>query len=138
MILLVDDHEDSLYALSRMLESHGHQVATATSGEQALKLLESVRPHVIVLDMMLPGMSGLETLAAIRRTGGLERIPVILCSAGVTDREVERAMILGVEAYLLKVTELWEQLPDMVQRFSRPAPMPPPGDHVVHAQPHPN
>lgn len=138
MILLVDDHEDTLYALSRMLESHGHQVACATSGEQALKLLENVRPHVIVLDMMLPGMSGLETLAALRKTPGLERLPVILCSAGVTDREVERAMILGVEAYLLKVTELWEQLPDMVQRFSRPTPMPATSEHAVHAHPHPN
>ena len=60
----------------------GHEPVSAYNGEQALKISNQQAPDIILLDMMMPGIDGLETLRRLRRTPGLEHIPVIVVSAG--------------------------------------------------------
>jgi len=78
-ILIVDD-EEAIRDLYRMeLEDAGYQVKTAASGEEALKAVVSFSPDLVVLDIKMPGMSGLDVLGKIRETW--KALPVILCSA---------------------------------------------------------
>jgi DNA-binding response OmpR family regulator len=78
-ILVVDD-EEAIRDLYRMeLEDAGYEVKTAASGEEALKEVAAFSPDLVVLDIKMPGMSGLEVLGKIRETW--KALPVILCSA---------------------------------------------------------
>src|SRR3712207_6491323 len=86
MILIVDDHTDTCDALKLLLERRGHQVEAAHSGYGALALLRNRTPELIILDMMMPGMNGVDVLRALRADPRLAGVPVLLYSAD-TDRE---------------------------------------------------
>ena len=79
-ILVVDDETDVQLTLRIVLETAGHRVIEATSGEEALALIAASAPDLIVLDLVLPGMSGWETLETLR-TRAMAEIPVIVVSA---------------------------------------------------------
>ncbi|MGH8992507.1 MAG: response regulator [Acidimicrobiia bacterium] len=101
-VLVVDDEADLLFTVTLALEMAGYSVVQATSGEEALEMVEAVSPDVVVLDLRLPGIDGWEVL---RRLGvGLERpkVPVVLLSAQVDTATAARAMDLGCRAYLAK------------------------------------
>ncbi len=79
-ILLVDDDPATLQAIERVLQHRGYGTITATSGPEALSLARQCRPGVILLDMLLPGMNGVEICRALRRDVDTSRIPVVLSS----------------------------------------------------------
>lgn len=83
-ILIVDDEPGSVAALSFMLEQSGYHLRHATTGEQALKLYEEEAPHLVILDIRLPGIDGLETCRRLRVQYGDACAPVVLIS-GVMD-----------------------------------------------------
>jgi two-component system CheB/CheR fusion protein len=101
-VLVVDDNEDVLNLLGSFLRYHGADVATAAGGLEALAHLASSRAHVLVIDYTMPGMTGFELLALIRKLPGeAERpTPAILftASGGVEDA----AHAAGFAAYLVK------------------------------------
>src|SRR5687767_12792727 len=76
MILIVDDHPDTCGFLVRLLGKRGYAATCAASGEAALAALAGVRPSLIVLDYMMPGMSGLDVLRRIRSDAALAAVPV--------------------------------------------------------------
>ena len=80
MILVVDDNVNLQIAFKKVLTSSGHQVELASDGEEGLRLARETRPDVIVLDMMLPKLSGLDVLRALKQDHATERIPVIALS----------------------------------------------------------
>ena len=80
MILVVDDNVNLQIAFKKVLTSSGHQVELASDGEEGLRLAREMRPDVIVLDMMLPKLSGLDVLRALKQDHATERIPVIALS----------------------------------------------------------
>jgi DNA-binding response OmpR family regulator len=101
-VLIVDDHAP-LRTLCRVnLEAAGFRVLEATDGDEALALVGADRPDVILLDIMMPGISGWEVAAALLADHATDRIPIIFITArtGVTDRI--RAFELGAQAYLMK------------------------------------
>lgn len=105
-VLLVDDEPDLLAGLRYFLEDEGHEVATAPDAGMALRLLASERPDVIVCDMHLSGMNGLEFCEAVRANPRWQAIPVIL-STGVLDRSlVRKGRELGVTDFLAKPFDL--------------------------------
>jgi DNA-binding response OmpR family regulator len=80
-ILIVDDDDDLRRALCLALEDEGYDVLAFGDGQAALAALESWRPHVILLDLMMPGLDGWDFRACQLATPGLEDVPVIVLSA---------------------------------------------------------
>lgn len=101
-ILCVDDNERNLFVIGAMLRAAGHDATECSSGAEALELLASRKFDLVMLDMVMPEMDGLETLAKIRASGGPNaEIPVIACTANVLPDQVEayrRAGTVGVLA----------------------------------------
>ncbi|MFH1243557.1 MAG: response regulator [Pseudomonadota bacterium] len=110
-VLLVDDEEEFVTTLAERLELRGIQVKTATSGEEALRLIEADPPQVVVLDVLMPGLGGLEVLRLIKV--GNPQLPVILLTGRGSTREGIEGMRLGAFDYLMKPLKLDELIVKM-------------------------
>src|SRR6266851_453854 len=98
-ILVVDDEIEILRALQRSLTAHGFEVFTASSGEDALDAITQHRPDLMLLDLGLPGMSGLEVCKRVRAQSNL---PIIVLSVKDTERDKVLALDLGADDYVSK------------------------------------
>jgi two-component system KDP operon response regulator KdpE len=98
-ILVVDDEIEIVRALHRSLEKHGFEVFTAGSGEEALESIAIHRPDLMVLDLGLPGISGLEVSRRVRAQSNL---PIIVLSVKDTERDKVMALDLGADDYVSK------------------------------------
>jgi two-component system, OmpR family, KDP operon response regulator KdpE len=98
-ILVVDDERQILRALNAGLRANGYEVELAADGEQALINAASNPPDVIVLDLEMPGVDGLEVISGIR---AWSPIPIIVLSAHAAEREKVRALDAGADDYLTK------------------------------------
>jgi len=116
VVLAIDDDPDVIDLVSRILSRDGFQVAGALDGESALELAERLRPCAIVLDVILPGMSGWEVLSKLKQDPVLSAIPVVMLST-IDDRT--RGLSLGAAEYLVKPVER-DMLVTSVQRLYRP------------------
>src|SRR5712671_6163645 len=99
-LLLVDDEADVQYSFQRIFDSPEIELTTASSGEEGLKLIPKVKPDLIIMDVRMGGMNGLETLRRIRETSA--KLPVIMMTAYGTTQMAIEAMKLGAYDYLLK------------------------------------
>jgi DNA-binding response OmpR family regulator len=107
-VLLVDDEVEFISALAERLTFRGVRARTATNGEQALAAIEEDPPRVVLLDLMMPGMSGLEVLQQIRK--GHPDVRVILLTGHGSTREGMEGMRLGAFDYLMKPLNIEELL----------------------------
>lgn len=124
-VLIADDQSANRIVLARILERAGHRVQTAQDGEQALDALELDRFDLVILDMHMPALSGLDV---IRQLGfmqaGTERTPVIMLSADATVQASEAAVAAGAKAFLTKpviVSRLLETIADVMNPQKLPA-----------------
>jgi len=101
-ILVIDDNESNRELLSRRLTREGHTVMTAEDGEKALATLERSGADLVLLDLVMPGISGFEVLRRIKTAPRLRHIPVIMISAVDEIDSIVRCIELGAEDYLLK------------------------------------
>src|SRR4030066_1176392 len=99
-ILIVDDEKGILSALSGVLEDEGYTIATAESGSEALKKIEKDTPSVVLLDIWLPDIDGLDVLTEIRKTH--KDMPVIVMSGHGTIETAVKATKLGAYDYIEK------------------------------------
>ncbi len=99
-LLLIDDEPDVQYSFRRILDPALIELTTASSGEEGLKLLPKVKPDLVIMDVRMGGMSGLETLRQLRETDA--KVPVIMMTAYGTTQTAIEAMKLGAYDYLLK------------------------------------
>jgi CheY-like chemotaxis protein len=103
VILVVDDEQDIRLVTRVLLELEGHQVLDAPDGVGALELLHAERSiQIVFLDLRMPGMSGWEVLAEMRREGLLDRLRVVVFTAHMEPRELQRAIHEGAHGYLTK------------------------------------
>jgi two-component system KDP operon response regulator KdpE len=107
-ILVIDDEMEIVRILQRGLTSHGYDVLTAASGEKALEIVEQNRPDLLLLDLGLPGMSGLEICKRVRARSNLP--PIIVISVRQTEREKVEALDLGADDYICKPFGILEVL----------------------------
>jgi CheY-like chemotaxis protein len=118
-ILLVDDDPDiRMVARMTLKRKGGHEVEACDGGASALEKLKSWRPDLIVLDVMMPNMTGHQTLKAIRAQPELQGVPVVFLTAKAQRQEIEEGLKLGAAGYLTKpfepaelVTEIAKFLP---------------------------
>ena len=102
LILIVDDIEDNRTLLQRALQTSGYETQTASSGHAALSLISQRVPDMVLLDWMMPNLSGLDTLRAIREIHPPSRLPVIMCTAVGEEMSVVAAMGAGASDYVTK------------------------------------
>ena len=101
-ILVVDDAKDTQLLLEFDLGAAGYQVTSCDSGEESLVLLDTLAIDLILLDMYMPGLSGLETLTKIKVQVKSAQIPVIMLSASTDEDEVVASLELGAGDYVIK------------------------------------
>ena len=107
-ILIVDDHEDTLYALESALAPLGYPVGRATGGDEALKEVLRGQVALLLLDVRMPGVSGLDVVRYMRRVEQTQHIPVILLTGFGPDTELTAtAFALGVADLLMKPVDPW-------------------------------
>jgi len=112
-VLLVDDEEEFVSALSERLALRGIEVDAALDGEEALAMLRDNEPDVVILDVMMPGLSGLEVLKQIKVTHPQSQV-ILLTGHGSTKEGIE-GMRLGAFDYLIKPVDIEEMLEKMSQ-----------------------
>lgn len=108
-ILVVDDDKNIRYSLKRMFEDKGKTVITAKNGREALDILDKESPDLVVMDIMMPGMNGLQVLKEMRE-GWPKLLVIIMTAFGTTETAIE-AMKLGAYEYILKpfdIQKMWE------------------------------
>lgn len=101
-ILVVDDNPDAIAIVRSALEARGYAVNTADRGCAALASVETDPPDVILLDIMMPDMSGLEVLEKLKAAPSTAGIPVILVTAKTQDDDVISGYSVGAEYYITK------------------------------------
>ncbi len=103
-ILLVDDERIIVELLQKVLTKHGHTVLTAVNGKEAVRLFREERPHLTVLDLAMPGLSGVEVLTEIRKLDPVA--PVIALTGHASEAQQDAVLRLGVTAVLRKTAGL--------------------------------
>jgi two-component system, sensor histidine kinase and response regulator len=101
-ILIVDDQPANLHVVSTLLARHGYDVNTAADGRAALGMLQSQKPDLVLLDMLMPGMDGFELLAEIRRDPALSQLPVVFLTVAQDRDLLLRAFEAGAVDYVTK------------------------------------
>ena len=101
-ILTCDDEKNIVRLIQVNLERQGYEVVTAYNGRECLEQVEKEHPDLIVLDLMMPEMTGFEVLDALKKNPATENIPVIMLTARTQDQDVLRGWQAGVECYLTK------------------------------------
>ncbi|MBS2037757.1 response regulator [bacterium] len=101
-ILLVEDEPVNIQAVSGILKDHGYQVSVAISGAKALEVLTRVRPDLILLDVMMPGLDGFETCQLIKANADFREIPIIFLTAKTETDAIVRGFEVGAVDYVAK------------------------------------
>jgi|CXWL01.1.fsa_nt_gi two-component system alkaline phosphatase synthesis response regulator PhoP len=104
-ILVVDDSPLIVMSIKLILEDAGYEVLDAFDGVAALKLAEDMIPKVILLDLMMPGMDGIEALSRLKTNTKTAAIPVLMVTGSQTGKDVEKAFGYGASGYVVKPVE---------------------------------
>jgi len=117
-VLVVDDHPPTLRLISNALESEGIAVRTARNGAECLLAIESERPDLLVLDVIMPVMDGFQTLRVLRETDRTKDLPVIILSIRSNDHDILHGLTTGADMYItkpFKMTDLVTAVQRMLQ-----------------------
>ncbi len=109
-ILLIDDEPMNQLLVHDYLLAFGYQVIVASSAEEGMVLIGETRPAMVLLDLTLPGMDGLEAAKRIRRTPASARLPIVVLSGVASEECILRCLEAGCNAYLAKPFPLDELL----------------------------
>lgn len=101
-ILVLDDEEDILELVRYNLAKEGYQVTCAASGERALSRVAEDLPDLILLDLMLPGMDGLEVCRKLKANPNAARVPIVMLTAKTEDADIVTGLELGADDYVTK------------------------------------
>jgi two-component system, cell cycle response regulator DivK len=115
-ILVVDDFEDSRFSLCRLLEISGYEVVEAADGQEAIDRAAGEKPDLVLMDLSLPVVSGIDATRRIRELQGDTRMPIIAVSAHDTDRFHEDAIAAGCDDYITKPID-FDELEALIARY---------------------
>lgn len=132
-VLVVDDHEDTAEIMATLVRRLGYEVTCAHSGEQVLQQMRETPMSLVLLDVMMPGMSGLQVLEKIRQDPAICNVPVVIHSAYCDPVTQSEALRLGAVAYLLKEYLPFQKIREVIETYAgkaAPAAKCPEGSHV--------
>jgi len=103
-VLVVDDNEDIRNLISIILTGESYEVLAVETGTQALEIYTEFKPDLILLDIMMPGISGFEVLEQIRdiRSAKLNSVPIVMITAKSLTDDIDKAIKLGATSYIVK------------------------------------
>ncbi len=119
VVMVVDDSQTHRAALSRLLEREGYATIPAQDGHDALNQLHFKHPDLIVTDLHMPGLDGLELLEALQHHPEYKSIPVIMLTAHSDTHSVRRAEQLGAKEYLVKAAFSLGQMLEQIRKYTR-------------------
>jgi two-component system response regulator MtrA len=114
-VLIVDDDVDGCRPLGRLLEVVGHKPFFVHDGRAALSLLDKIRPDMILLDVMMPGLNGIDVLKTIRAHPLHKDLPVVIYSALNDKQTVDNALASGAQNYLVKSQADFNQIRQCIE-----------------------
>jgi len=117
-ILVAEDNIDNQEIIRRRLERAGHEVLIAANGVEAVERAKADRPDLILMDISMPIMSGIEATQAIRRTPEGAEVPIIALTAHAMEGDAERCLTVGCNAFATKPVR-FSALLDLIDRFQR-------------------
>ena len=115
MVLVVDDHRDTASLLTKLLRRSGIPADFVTSGRDALDSLGHDPPKLVILDVMMPEMNGIDTLRAMRNDRAYDGVSVMMYSADAAHDRMKEAMREGAQLYVVKGSIGWVALVESVQ-----------------------
>jgi DNA-binding response OmpR family regulator len=101
-VLIADDEPNIVASLEFLMEQAGYEVKVAASGQEALELVASFRPDLVLLDVMMPGKNGYEVCQSLKSDPATRAVKVVMLSAKGRDVEVAKGLELGADAYVTK------------------------------------
>ena len=122
-VLIVDDEPNIVTALEFLLERRGYEVRVATNGEEAVTLVESFRPDVMLLDVMMPKRSGYDVCQRVRERPDMQHVKIVMLSAKGREAEVSKGLSLGADLYITKpfsTQELVERIDALLGAAAKP------------------
>lgn len=122
-ILVIDDHSETLRLITLVLERHGFIVSTATNGQAGIQRALTILPDLILLDIMMPMMSGIDVCRALRAEKRLDNIPIVMFSARSQIEDKNDAYAAGADEYIVKPTrpqELIERVQAIIDKQHKP------------------
>ena len=116
-ILLIEDDKFLRKACEVSLKKRGLTIITASDGEEGLRQAYACSPNLILLDMLMPKLSGMETLVALKKSEQTRDIPVVILSNSSVDSNIQKAKELGAAGYLVKASLSLRELGDRVLSY---------------------
>jgi len=101
-VLIVDDNDTNLYLIWFILQKAGYEVIEARDGLEGVKLALEEKPDLVIMDIQLPGMDGLEATRRIRASGATGKVPIIALTAHVMAGDREETLAAGCNGYIAK------------------------------------
>jgi len=101
-ILVVEDNETNMYLISFILKSRGYEIIEAKSGEEGVDIAVKERPDLILMDIQLPGIDGLEATKRIRKSEAAREIPIVALTSYVMTGDREKSLSAGCTGYIEK------------------------------------
>lgn len=115
-ILCVEDNETNMLLVSRIVGAEKHELLQAEDGHRALEVLEEERPDMILLDINIPGINGLDLARRIKSDESLAAIPIVATTANVLVGDRERCLEAGCDEYLPKPLDI-RMLRETIRRY---------------------
>lgn len=118
-IVVAEDEENIGFIVKTQLQYAGFSVVWEEDGEKALEAIQREVPKVVVLDLMMPIMSGFDVLKALKKDPATKEIPVIILTARTQEMDIKRAILLGADEYLIKPflpTDLVNRVEKLLQK----------------------
>jgi CheY-like chemotaxis protein len=106
LLLVADDHDANVAAVQGYLSAAGYRIAVARNGFEAVERTVAARPDLVLMDVQMPGIDGLEAARRIRKLGEVGRVPIVVLTALATADDRARSLAAGVDAYLSKPVPL--------------------------------
>ena len=119
-VLIVEDNPANMKLATFLLQSAGHTVLSATDAEAGLTLARGEQPNLILMDIQLPGMDGLEATALLKRDEATSAIPVIALTALAMKGDEERIRAAGCDGYVAKPMDYQDFLATIAAQLARP------------------
>jgi DNA-binding response OmpR family regulator len=116
-VLIADDEPNIVISLEFLMKRQGHAVSVARDGPSALEAIRAGRPDLVLLDVMMPGLSGFEVCQAVRADEALVGVKILMLSAKGRDTDIAKGNAMGADAYMTKpfsTKELAEKVREML------------------------